>query len=1144
MPSGLAAAHAVHYDLTVVPGTHSFFPGEKVANGLLVQLLLEGQPRFGGATGAAICRRSCFTHHSGRDRLSYMNMSIVAASLAPLCLPVACPPAAADYVQEVRKDKPIAYYRFTDHDTGEGREAASGVRRHLTTYHGGVQLDNGVPATDGRAAVFDGKAAYVNIPDQAGLPQDILSVEFWFQSTQPFTEPYWPGSATLISKATAGNGSGDWVIIGASTVPGADEGRIVVGIGPKPGCDVLIQSPTGLNDGRWHHVVWTRSAGGAACLYIDGSLAATAHDGGGSITNSRPIQVGADPFLKGKPFRGLMAEVALYAHVLRPERIAAHARAGGLRPKEWLTAARPVRPLVLRADQFRHYIEAFNRNDHESVINWIDNASCWDWVQRSVPLFECPDRDIEEVYYFRWWAYRKHIRQTLDGFVVTEFLPPVGWAGKHNTISCPAGHHLYEGRWLHDRRYLDDYSRFWFRKGGDPRRYSFWAADAVYARYLGTGGRAFTLDLLDDLIANYRAWEKSRQDPNGLFWQEDGQDGMEVSIGGSGYRPTINSYMYGDALAIAAIAELAGRYELALQFRSKAAKLKQLVQDRLWDREAQFFKVLPRKERAALVDVRELHGFVPWYFNLPGPQYSMAWKQLLDPNGFAAAFGPTTAERRHSRFMFKHDHECLWNGPSWPFATTQTLVALANLLNNCRQEAITRKDYLDLLRSYARSQHRKLADGTVVPWIDEDLHPDTGEWLARGILERRGVKDRGRDYNHSGFADPVISGLVGLRPRADDVVEVNALVPEGVWEYFCLDQVPYHGLSLTILYDRSGRRYGKGQGLRVFADGKEVAHSDKLTQVTGLLPVPTPVTPPGSAASTASGWVKHPQNPVLGGALGTCFDICVLKEGDTYRMWFSWRPRQSIALTESKDGIHWSKPVIVLGPNRASGWEDDVNRPVVLQRPDGYHLWYTGQAKGHSWIGYATSRDGKSWQRHGPRPVLAPEQAWEKVAVMCPHVLYDESAKLYRMWYSGGEQYEPNAIGHATSPDGRHWTRHSTNPVFRPEASNAWEKDRVTACQVLRQGDGYVMFYIGFRDEAHAQIGLARSKDGITGWQRHRANPIIRPGQGQWDHDAVYKPFAVFDGRRWLLWYNGRRGGVEQIGLAIHEGPDLWASPP
>jgi predicted GH43/DUF377 family glycosyl hydrolase len=293
------------------------------------------------------------------------------------------------------------------------------------------------------------------------------------------------------------------------------------------------------------------------------------------------------------------------------------------------------------------------------------------------------------------------------------------------------------------------------------------------------------------------------------------------------------------------------------------------------------------------------------------------------------------------------------------------------------------------------------------------------------------------------------------------------------------------------------------------------------------------------AAETTAGWVKHSQNPVLGGDLGTCFDVTVLREGDKYRMWFSWRPRESIALVESKDGVTWSKPLIVLGPNQATTWENGVNRPVVLNRGGLYRMWYTGQAKGKSWIGYATSADGKTWKRMSNQPVLSPEKPWEKVAVMCPHVVYDDKEKRYRLWYSGGEQYEPNAIGYATSPDGVKWTKHDHNPIFKLDPKNAWEQDRVTACQVVRQGDWYLMFYIGFRDAQHAQIGLARSRDGITGWQRHPANPIIRPGANQWDHDAVYKPYAVFDGRRWLLWYNGRKGGVEQIGLALHEGEDL-----
>jgi glycerol dehydrogenase len=42
--SGLAAAHAVHNGLTAAPPTHSYFHGEKVAFGTLVQLVLEGKP--------------------------------------------------------------------------------------------------------------------------------------------------------------------------------------------------------------------------------------------------------------------------------------------------------------------------------------------------------------------------------------------------------------------------------------------------------------------------------------------------------------------------------------------------------------------------------------------------------------------------------------------------------------------------------------------------------------------------------------------------------------------------------------------------------------------------------------------------------------------------------------------------------------------------------------------------------------------------------------------------------------------------------------------------------------------------------------------------------------------------------------------
>jgi len=299
----------------------------------------------------------------------------------------------------------------------------------------------------------------------------------------------------------------------------------------------------------------------------------------------------------------------------------------------------------------------------------------------------------------------------------------------------------------------------------------------------------------------------------------------------------------------------------------------------------------------------------------------------------------------------------------------------------------------------------------------------------------------------------------------------------------------------------------------------------------------------GRDAGQDAGWVKYDGNPVLGGQYGTCFDICVLRETEKFRMWVSWRPKQSVAITESPDGIHWKPPEIVLGPKRETGWEDDINRPVVVRREDGYHMWYTGQANGKSRIGYATSANGRDWRRQTAKPVLESSLPWEGAAVMCPHVMWDDRERYWKLWYSGGEQYEPNAIGYATSADGIHWDKYPANPILTPSLGTEWEKERVTAAQVMSWKGWYYAFYIGFRDVDHAQIGLARSRDGITNWVRHPGNPIIRPTPGGWDADACYKPYALYENDRWMLWYNGRNKSFEQIGLAMHAGEDLGVQP-
>jgi len=242
----------------------------------------------------------------------------------------------------------------------------------------------------------------------------------------------------------------------------------------------------------------------------------------------------------------------------------------------------------------------------------------------------------------------------------------------------------------------------------------------------------------------------------------------------------------------------------------------------------------------------------------------------------------------------------------------------------------------------------------------------------------------------------------------------------------------------------------------------------------------------------------------------------------------------------------WTKPLTVLSPS-GTNWENSVNRPGVVLVNGTYHMWYTGQTSDTSAIGYARSLDGIRWTKVSANPVLSATVGWEKVAVMCPDVLYDERDHMFKMYYSGGEQYEPDAIGYATSKDGVTWQKYPNNPIFAANSSNTWEQYKVTACAVRPTQDGYFsMFYIGFKNINFAQIGIARSKDGISNWERHPQNPIISPGPEHWDDEATYKPSPIWiqEFGAWYLWYNGRTGSVEEIGLAIHKGYDLgWQTP-
>ena len=475
------------------------------------------------------------------------------------------------------------------------------------------------------------------------------------------------------------------------------------------------------------------------------------------------------------------------------------------------------------------------------------------WFLANIPFFEAPDPQIQATYYYRWETYKEHLAYTGPeyGYVTTEFLEPSSYGAPYGGVVAAAGHHISEGRWLRNEQYVKDDINYWLNGPGQfpkaeteavnpttadwAHEYSFWAASAVWQQYLATGDLAFTSGQQPALIRQYAGWANHFDSTLGLYWQVPVWDATEYSAssyessdpyhGGAGYRPTITAYQYGDAEAIAHIANLTGDTATAATYTSLANALQASMQQYLWDPTRNFFYDMPLATEDggvnatnALLDSREEMGFVPWMFDMPQASDAIQFQELLDADGgFAAAYGPTTVERRSEWFMYQALTGCChWDGPSWPYETSQTLTGLANLLDDYpAQTVVTASDYLNALHTYAATQFENGASH-----LGQAHDPDNDDWIYEGD-----------DYNHSTFNDNVISGLVGLRGQPDETLVVQPLAPAS-WAYFALENAPYHGHEITVLWDSTGARYGQGAGMHVYVDGSQAVSQADLGAVT------------------------------------------------------------------------------------------------------------------------------------------------------------------------------------------------------------------------------------------------------------------------------------------------------------------------
>lgn len=230
------------------------------------------------------------------------------------------------------------------------------------------------------------------------------------------------------------------------------------------------------------------------------------------------------------------------------------------------------------------------------------------WYKENIPFIDIPDREIEEVYYYRWSSHKRHVRYSTPGagYTVTEFVHKVGYSQKFDTINAAAGHHIYESRWLRNPRYVEDYINFWSREGAANQQYSEWIADASYATYLLSGNKDFIASQQEGFVNNFNGWNNRFEPSLNLYFLSPHDDAMEHSAsseqtddpyhGGLGYRPSFNAELYANAIAISKIARINNDTKTAEEFELRAAAIRQGILDHLWDNERTFFYHMFRYE--------------------------------------------------------------------------------------------------------------------------------------------------------------------------------------------------------------------------------------------------------------------------------------------------------------------------------------------------------------------------------------------------------------------------------------------------------------------------------------------------------------------------------------------------------------------
>ena len=250
--------------------------------------------------------------------------------------------------------------------------------------------------------------------------------------------------------------------------------------------------------------------------------------------------------------------------------------------------------------------------------------------------------------------------------------------------------------------------------------------------------------------------------------------------------------------------------------------------------------------------------------------------------------------------------------------------------------------------------------------------------------------------------------------------------------------------------------------------------------------------------------------------------------------WGQWM----IGLATSKDGVSWGYdqsthlPVVpamrwlqgdVLNPDDLAKVFDSVYAIGACAIRDGpvYKMWYTGWAgevdhviggienKINYRIGYATSKDGVTWEKYpgkaGSGAVFVPDPAnpHDCKGVGQPFVVKDGG--VYRMWYEGFDGKSWRILS-ATSQDGIAWTR--TGTVIDMGGKDALDRRGARNPVIIDRAGSRELWYQG-RSSSDPKHHVLRAVFKNGAWEKMPGEVVLHPPTPVTGNEAIYVDSAL-----------------------------------